>query len=83
MTGSRGSRSSLWVRTPPMNHRISIDVNAPGADVGHPGPGIQNKPSVASVVFSYDRHGVKYSATSRVQEPRQERISELGPMVAV
>ncbi|OJA17789.1 hypothetical protein AZE42_06589 [Rhizopogon vesiculosus] len=54
-----------------------------GADVGHPGPGIQNKPSVASLVFSYDRHGVKYSATSRVQEPRQERISELGPMVAV
>jgi eukaryotic translation initiation factor 2C len=54
-----------------------------GADVGHPGPGIQNKPSVASVVFSYDRHGVKYSATSRVQEPRQERIGELGPMVAV
>ncbi|OAX39508.1 Piwi-domain-containing protein, partial [Rhizopogon vinicolor AM-OR11-026] len=53
-----------------------------GADVGHPGPGIQNKPSVASLVFSYDRHGVKYSATSRVQEPRQERISELGPMVA-
>lgn len=52
-----------------------------GADVGHPGPGVQNKPSVASVVFSYDRHGVKYSATSRVQQPRQERIGELGPMV--
>ncbi|KAG1821113.1 Piwi domain-containing protein, partial [Suillus subaureus] len=54
-----------------------------GADVGHPGPGVQNKPSVASVVFSYDRHGVKYSATSRVQQPRQERIGELGPMVYV
>ncbi|KAG2107272.1 Piwi-domain-containing protein [Suillus discolor] len=52
-----------------------------GADVGHPGAGVQNKPSVASVVFSYDRHGVKYSATSRVQQPRQERIGELGPMV--
>ncbi|KAG1835277.1 Piwi domain-containing protein [Suillus variegatus] len=54
-----------------------------GADVGHPGPGVQNKPSVASVVFSYDRHGVKYSATSRVQQPRQERIGELGPMDAI
>lgn len=52
-----------------------------GADVGHPGPGVQNKPSVASVVFSYDRYGVKYSAISRVQQPRQERIGELGPMV--
>jgi hypothetical protein len=82
MIGSRISHSCLWVCNT-SDYPLLVLTTFLGADVGHPGAGIQNKPSIASLVFSYDRHGVKYSATSRVQEPRQERISELGPMVAV
>lgn len=46
-----------------------------GIDVGHPGPSVR-KPSLASLVFNQDRHGIKYSALSRIQEPRQETIEE-------
>lgn len=50
-----------------------------GADVGHPGPGVR-KPSVASLAFNQDRHGIKYSAISRIQGPRQEVIEDIRNM---
>ncbi|KAJ7608108.1 argonaute-like protein [Mycena polygramma] len=51
-----------------------------GADVTHPPPGA-NRPSVASLVWSYDKVGVKYCATTRVQLPRMEIIQDLKEMV--
>ncbi|KAJ6608634.1 Piwi domain-containing protein [Mycena sp. CBHHK59/15] len=51
-----------------------------GADVAHPGPGI-NKPSVASLVWSYDQHASSYVTFSQVQNPRQEIIVDLRGMV--
>jgi len=40
-----------------------------GADVGHPGVGMKNQPSVASTVKPFDNHAMKYAAFSSVQEP--------------
>ena len=54
-----------------------------GADVTHPGPGVANRPSVASLVFSWDREASRYVATSRVQSPRQEMIGDLKDMMMV
>ncbi|KIM73334.1 hypothetical protein PILCRDRAFT_15303 [Piloderma croceum F 1598] len=33
-----------------------------GADIGHPGAGICNQPLVASLVWSWDKHAIKYEA---------------------
>jgi eukaryotic translation initiation factor 2C len=55
----------------------------PGADVSHPGPGMTNQPSIASLVWSFDKHAMKYAAFSCVQQPRQENIDELESMVKV
>ncbi|KAG2348507.1 Piwi-domain-containing protein [Suillus weaverae] len=52
-----------------------------GADVGHPAPGMINQPSVASLVYSYDRYAVRYEAMMSVQHPRQEKIDELRKLV--
>jgi len=52
-----------------------------GADVGHPGAGVPNQPSIASLVWSYDPNAVKYAAFSSVQQPRQEHIEELNPLM--
>jgi hypothetical protein len=40
-----------------------------GADVGHPAPGLKNQPSVASLVWSYDRFAARYEATMLIQHP--------------
>lgn len=52
-----------------------------GADVGHPAPGMVNQPSVASLVYSFDRYAVRYEAMMSVQHPRQEKIDELRKLV--
>jgi len=52
-----------------------------GADVGHPAPGMNDQPSVASLVASYDRHAMKYNAYTTVQPPRLETIDQLKYMV--
>lgn len=52
-----------------------------GADVGHPGPGVL-KPSVASLVWSYDLYASKYMATTSLQSPHQEIITDLRSMVS-
>lgn len=45
----------------------------PGADVGHPGPGVA-KPSVTGLVFSYDGGVTRYAALTEIQQPRVEII---------
>jgi eukaryotic translation initiation factor 2C len=47
-----------------------------GADVGHPGPGVQ-KPSVTSVVYSHDEFATQYVAVTGIQPPRIEQILDL------
>ncbi|CAK5279472.1 unnamed protein product [Mycena citricolor] len=47
-----------------------------GADVAHPGPGT-NRPSIASLVFSWDRDATKYIALTDIQAPRLEMIENL------
>ncbi|KAK7049286.1 hypothetical protein VNI00_005887 [Paramarasmius palmivorus] len=50
-----------------------------GADVSHPGPGVQ-RPSVASLVWSYNREATRYCALTSVQDPRTEHILDLRQM---
>ncbi|KNZ75349.1 Protein argonaute-3 [Termitomyces sp. J132] len=50
-----------------------------GADVGHAGPGIL-KPSVTSLVWSYDRFATQYAAFTGLQNPRVETIEGLRDM---
>ncbi|TFY67158.1 hypothetical protein EVG20_g4046 [Dentipellis fragilis] len=52
-----------------------------GADVGHAGAGINNQPSIASVVASYDRGFSKYMTSVSLQEPRTEIITDLTKMM--
>lgn len=52
-----------------------------GADVGHPGPGIMNRPSVTSLVASVDPDATKYTTYASVQAPRVEIIQDLEQMV--
>ncbi|KAJ3923278.1 Piwi domain-containing protein, partial [Lentinula edodes] len=59
---------------------IVMDLRWAGADVSHPGPGVQ-KPSVASLVASHDAYASRYMAFTRVQNPRQEFIQDLQEMV--
>ena len=49
----------------------------------HPGAGVTNRPSVASLVFSWDPEACRYVALSRVQSPRQELIEDLKDMMKV
>ncbi|KAI9449778.1 Piwi-domain-containing protein [Russula earlei] len=51
-----------------------------GADVTHPGSGIRDRPSIASLVSSFDITFSRYAAFTRVQAPRVEVIEELEDM---
>lgn len=51
--------------------------------MGHPGAGVEHQPSIASLVWSYDNHAMKYAAFSSVQRPRQEQIDDLESMMKV
>ncbi|RXW24915.1 hypothetical protein EST38_g970 [Candolleomyces aberdarensis] len=50
-----------------------------GSDVSHPGPGVR-KPSVASLVYNQDQLGIKYTAITRLQDPRLEVMAGLEDM---
>lgn len=54
-----------------------------GADVQHPPPGAENKPSFTAVVGSVDQLVSKYVATSALQVGRQELIDDLKSMTKV
>lgn len=74
------------VNSLPKSGALEKLVSAPfmvmGADVGHPAPGMVNQPSVASLVYSFDRNAVRYESMMSVQYPRQEKIDELRKMVS-
>uniref|UniRef100_A0A1I7RK51 Protein argonaute-1 n=1 Tax=Bursaphelenchus xylophilus TaxID=6326 RepID=A0A1I7RK51_BURXY len=52
-----------------------------GADITHPPAGDSRKPSIAAVVGSMDAHPSRYAATVRVQQHRNETITDLTWMV--
>ena len=54
-----------------------------GADVMHPAPGAEGRPSFTTVVSSIDSMAAKYIAISRVQAGRQEIIDDLEEMCTV
>ena len=56
---------------------------AAGADVSHPAPGVKNRPSVTSLVWSHNINATQYAAYTRIQGPREEVIQDLGEMMAV
>jgi eukaryotic translation initiation factor 2C len=51
--------------------------------VSHPAPNVRNRPSVTSLVWSYDRYASQYAAFTRVQAPHEEIIEDLPTMMAV
>jgi eukaryotic translation initiation factor 2C len=54
-----------------------------GADVIHPAPGSQGRPSFTSLVGNVDGDVAKYVAASRVQTSKQEMIDDLEDMAKV
>jgi len=67
--------SSASILTDPHNPTIIM-----GADVIHPAPGAEGRPSFTALVGNVDSGAAKYIATSRVQTSRQELIDDLGDM---
>jgi eukaryotic translation initiation factor 2C len=57
--------------------------NPPGADVIHPAPGSDGRPSFTALVGNVDSDSAKYIATSRVQASRVEIIEDLKDMAKV
>ncbi|KAG0302521.1 hypothetical protein BGZ98_007426 [Dissophora globulifera] len=51
-----------------------------GADVSHPPPGDDVRPSIASLVGSMDAHASRYAASVRVQAARTETVADLSDM---
>jgi eukaryotic translation initiation factor 2C len=48
-----------------------------GADVTHPSPDQRDIPSVVGVAASHDQVGFRYQCAWRIQDPKQEMISDL------
>ncbi|KAF7292384.1 Argonaute-like protein [Mycena chlorophos] len=67
--------SSVSVLTDPHNPTIVM-----GADVIHPAPGSDGRPSFTALVGNVDSDTAKYVSASRVQTSRVEMIEELEPM---
>ncbi|KAF8188322.1 argonaute-like protein [Pholiota molesta] len=70
-----GGRNSRGI-SPAMQELERAPFIIMGADVGHPGPGVQ-KPSVTSLVYSHDVHATQYVAITGIQNPREEIIENL------
>ncbi|KAL0065940.1 hypothetical protein AAF712_007067 [Marasmius tenuissimus] len=68
--------ASVAVLTDPRNPTIVM-----GADVIHPAPGSEGRPSFTALVSSVDSDTAKYIANSQVQTSRQEMIDDLQEMV--
>lgn len=54
-----------------------------GADVIHPSPGSDGRPSFTALVGNVDSDTAKYIAETRVQASRQEMIADLYEMSSV
>lgn len=73
------------------NHKIS-DRSLPnclrqptlvmGADVTHPPPDNQNRPSVAAVTASHDLNATKFNVCWRLQPPTQEMITDMESVIS-
>ncbi|KAJ7470301.1 Piwi domain-containing protein [Mycena latifolia] len=72
--------SNALVDSPALKEVTSKPFMIMGMDVAHPAPG-SNRPSVVSLVWSHDMHATAYCASTRVQEPRTELVSELKELV--
>ncbi|KAJ6628687.1 argonaute-like protein [Mycena sp. CBHHK59/15] len=75
--------SSVSVLTDPHNPTIVMGGSTLGlhpADVIHPAPGSDGRPSFTALVANVDSDTAKYIAASRVQTSRQEMIEELQSM---
>ncbi|KAL0575953.1 hypothetical protein V5O48_006023 [Marasmius crinis-equi] len=68
--------ASVAVLTDPRNPTIVM-----GADVIHPAPGSEGRPSFTALVSNVDSDTAKYIANSQVQTSRQEMIDDLQEMV--
>ncbi|KAF8897601.1 argonaute-like protein [Infundibulicybe gibba] len=66
---------SVAVLSDPRNPTIIM-----GADVIHPAPGSEGRPSFTALVANVDAGSAKYIADSRVQTSRQEMIDDLQAM---
>ena len=75
--------SSVVSRTPNMRTIVPPGTMVIGADVGHPGPGVSNRPSMTSLVASLNGDCTQYAAFSSIQMPREEIIADLGQMLEV
>lgn len=58
-------------------------LSSPSADVIHPAPGADGRPSFTALVANVDSDSAKYIAECRVQTSRQEIIDDLGDMAEV
>lgn len=58
-------------------------IHGSGADVIHPAPGSDGRPSFTALVGNVDSNSAKYVATSRVQNSRVEIIQDLKDMAKV
>jgi len=67
--------TSVSILTDPRNPTIVM-----GADVIHPAPGSDGRPSFTALVANVDSDTAKYIADSRVQTSRQEMIEDLQAM---
>lgn len=52
-----------------------------GADVTHPSPGQESIPSVVGVVSSHDVNGFLFNKCWRLQDPKQEIISDFAEIL--
>ncbi|KAG0348280.1 Isocitrate dehydrogenase [NADP], mitochondrial precursor (Oxalosuccinate decarboxylase) [Podila humilis] len=52
-----------------------------GSDVSHPAPQDKNRPSIAAVVGSLERHAARYAASIRVQSARSESVADMTDMM--
>ncbi|KAF7403817.1 hypothetical protein HZH68_006611 [Vespula germanica] len=62
---------------------LSPDCILIGADVTHPSPDSKNIPSIAAVAASCDRTAFRYKIEIRLQQPRQEIISDFADIVRI
>ncbi|KAF9003115.1 Piwi-domain-containing protein [Hymenopellis radicata] len=71
--------SNHIVQSPTFNEISRAPFMIMGADVSHNSPG-SLRPSISSLVWSYDAHATQYVAFSGVQSPRTEGLANLKDM---
>ncbi|KAI0731968.1 Piwi domain-containing protein [Fomitopsis betulina] len=75
-----GVNSKVHTTAPDLQTIVPPGTMVVGADVGHPGPGMGNRPSMTGLVASLNVDCTDYAAFSSIQQPRLERIEALEEM---